>query len=161
MPAKCDKCGEKHTNCFGPCQKQTKAPALPSRLVFEPMSVYQEKVRLTGKPLEPHEGYMRDNDGSWKVSSPDGPVLSVAFRGKAKRGEAWNAPDPEGQAIAFEVVRRYNQGHAFDMLVEAAWAATKDLDEFFRDSIKSKIVGAQLSSLVALRSALALAKEAK
>lgn len=84
---------------------------LPSRLVFEPQSVYVEMAALKGEPLEPHEGFRRDNQGGWIINSADerGVMITVSFQGKAKRGQAWNAPDPVGQAIASEIVHLWNE----------------------------------------------------
>ena len=75
---------------------------------FEQGKSALELARLQGKTLDPHEGYFRENDGSWIITygDPDdmesdcGQVCRVTFQGKAKRGEAWQAPDPVGQATA-------------------------------------------------------------
>jgi hypothetical protein len=69
----------------------------------------EEFARLQGKELLPHEGYYRTNSGAWIVTCTQtdeegfqvgSPVCEVTFKGSAKRGEAYKAPDPEGQANA-------------------------------------------------------------
>jgi hypothetical protein len=76
---------------------------------FERMPEYEERAKLLGKPLADHEGYFRDNDGSWVIQDNEGNrIASVTFKGKAKRGETWNAPDPEGQANAELIVKAVN-----------------------------------------------------
>ena len=77
----------------------------PGPWKFVQQSVYLEKAKLFGTELPEHEGYSRENNGDWIVTADDKygmgvRVASAAFRGKAKRGSAWNAPDPEGQATA-------------------------------------------------------------
>lgn len=54
-----------------------------------------------------HERYSRDNEGGWRIlTKPDNkkgdfkPVGVATFQGKAKRGEAYRAIDPEGMANA-------------------------------------------------------------
>jgi hypothetical protein len=73
------------------------------------MDSAEEFARLKGETLEPHEGYYRTNSGAWIVTASEtdedgyqvgGPIAEVMFKGKAKRGEAYKAPDPEGQANA-------------------------------------------------------------
>lgn len=65
-----------------------------------------EFAELKGEPLAEHDGYYRANNGNWIVTSldadgeRDGPVCEVSFRGTAKRGEAYKAPDPLGMARA-------------------------------------------------------------
>ncbi len=60
-----------------------------------------------------HEQYARGNDGSWGVfTSPDDAgefhkIADACFRGKAKRGEAYRAPDPEGFANARLIAKAY------------------------------------------------------
>ena len=76
---------------------------------FERRPEYVERARLLGQELQPHEGYFRDNDGSWIILDATGErVCTVAFKGKAKRSEAWKAPDTEGQAIAEFIVNVVN-----------------------------------------------------
>lgn len=89
--------------------------ALP--LVFKPQDTYIENAKILGKPLEAHIGYMRENDGSWIISDSSGMRFAIVpFCGKAKRGEAWNAPDPEGMEHAEFIVRAVNN---FDALLAA------------------------------------------
>ena len=51
----------------------------------------------------PSEGsqLFRDNDGSFVIVTKDGERIgTAAFQGKAKRGEMWRTPNPEGEANA-------------------------------------------------------------
>jgi hypothetical protein len=58
-------------------------------------------AKLTGNPLQPHDGFFRGNDGSWSVFDAEGKGLArVVFRGEAKHGKEYGSPDPEGQANA-------------------------------------------------------------
>jgi hypothetical protein len=68
-----------------------------------------EFAALKGETLAEHEGYYRANSGAWIVTAVQtdeegfqvgGPICEVSFKGEAKRGEAYKAPDPEGQANA-------------------------------------------------------------
>lgn len=68
---------------------------------------------LDGRTLSSHEGFNRSNDGGWVIPIRDeaGEVVAsveVFFRGKAKRGAAHNAPDPEGQKIAQDIANQFN-----------------------------------------------------
>ena len=66
-------------------------------------------AKRQGRELEPHEGYLRGNDGSWRICDEDGyGVITVLFQGKAKRGQAYDAPDPVGQAMAFRIIELWN-----------------------------------------------------
>lgn len=65
---------------------------------FERMQGYEDRARILGQPLAEHDGFYRDNNGDWVVGGGDGRIAAVRFQGKAKRGEAYNAPDPEGMA---------------------------------------------------------------
>src|SRR5687768_12240135 len=71
---------------------------------FERMESAEEFAALKGETLEEHEGYYRDNNGDWIVTFRDpeddmgGRIAAVSFKGKAKRGETWRAPDPIGMA---------------------------------------------------------------
>lgn len=67
---------------------------------FQRMDSYEQMAALQGKPLAEHEGFFRTNGGDWSVGTDEGPVAQAIFKGKAKRGQAWCAPDPEGQANA-------------------------------------------------------------
>jgi hypothetical protein len=84
---------------------------LPLR--FERQEIYVESAALTGKELLPHEGYFRDNDGSWSIISATGDrALTVPFTGTAKRNERWNAPDPKAQEFARLIVTAVNHHEA-------------------------------------------------
>lgn len=82
------------------------------RLVFERDEAYTESARLLKKELGEHEGYPRENSGDWIVliEAPEGcnRFGTVSFRGAAKRGKTWNAPDSEGQANARRIVAAWN-----------------------------------------------------
>ena len=56
--------------------------------------------------------YGRDNNGDWILMIGEGDNKrrfgAVSFQGKAKRGQAYNAPDPEGFAAAQLVCRMWN-----------------------------------------------------
>jgi hypothetical protein len=67
---------------------------------FERMATALELARLQGKELETHDGYFRENDGSWIVTHESGQIARITFHGSAKRGQGYMAPDPEGQANA-------------------------------------------------------------
>lgn len=112
--------GQSCSNCGGTEFHWTGAKSMSNAhtpLKFERQDVYEEHAKLTGKALEAHEGYFRENDGSWVIADKDGNgIITVRFQGKAKRGQAWNAPDPEGQALARNIVKCVN---AHDKLVEA------------------------------------------
>lgn len=81
-------------------------PAESEKWIFARMGSAEEFADLTGRPLAEHEGYYRANNGNWIVvcRDPDGesggPVCEVTFRGTAKRGQAYGAPDPVGMARA-------------------------------------------------------------
>lgn len=79
----------------------------PGPWQFERMDSAVEFAALKGEALEEHEGYFRDNNGDWIVTwkDPDpegygGRIAAVSFKGSAKRGQAYGAPDPEGMANA-------------------------------------------------------------
>lgn len=80
------------------------------KLKFERNPDYEENARILKKTLADHEGYPRENDGSWIIQDADTGlgIITVRFQGKAKRGQAWNAPDPEGMAIARLIVEAVN-----------------------------------------------------
>lgn len=80
------------------------------KLKLERNDATVELARLQGRELEDHEGYPRDNNGDWVILWEDGGRMgTVCFMGKAKRGEAYRAPDPEGLAIARRLVSLWNQ----------------------------------------------------
>jgi hypothetical protein len=64
----------------------------------------EELYRLQKREMPEHEGYFRENSGDWVVGFTSehgqGRIAAVAFKGKAKRGQGWTAPDPEGMANA-------------------------------------------------------------
>jgi hypothetical protein len=72
------------------------------------METADELAKLKGVTLAPHEGWFRDNDGSWLVVTDDGRLCTVKFRGTAKRGQAHQAEDPEGLANAKRIVALWN-----------------------------------------------------
>ena len=101
------------------------------RYKFEPQEIYLERARLLGKPLAEHEGYYRENDGSWIIADSEGVGrITVRFQGKAKRGQAWNAPDPEGQALARKITDFLNAHDALAeqvrVIADRALEATRD-----------------------------------
>jgi hypothetical protein len=72
----------------------------PGPWIFRRMEGFEERSRILGRELSEHEGYMRSNDGDWMVVWSDGGLASVQFKGKAKRGQGYQTPDPEGMANA-------------------------------------------------------------
>lgn len=79
------------------------------RLKFERLSAYDEHAKITHKMLLPHEGFPRENNGDWVILEANGERFgTVTFKGHAKRGETWNAPDPEGQSRAQLLVHAVN-----------------------------------------------------
>ena len=69
----------------------------PGPWKFERQQVNIDYAKMKGMELAPHDGYCRDNDGGWIISG----IAKAFFKGKAKRGQTWNAQDDEGQANAF------------------------------------------------------------
>ena len=67
---------------------------------FERLAGAEELARLRKQTLAEHEGYFRENNGDWVVTSEDERIASVTFQGQAKRGQGYAAPDPRGQANA-------------------------------------------------------------
>ena len=113
---------------------------------------YEDHAKLLGKTIADHEGYPRDNDGAWILTDESGNrAVTVAFRGKAKRGQAWNSPDPEGQAMANRIVESFNQ---YESLREALWRAVGALEKIEAcGSIRVAEITAE-AALPACRSAL-------
>lgn len=80
---------------------------------FERSDITIRLAALDKRELAPHEGFNRENDGSWMISIRDendevvGRV-TVDYKGTAKKKDAWNSADPEGQAIAFALVEQIN-----------------------------------------------------
>lgn len=89
------------------------------KLIFEPQAVYVEMAKLEKRELAPHEGYFRDNDGTWIAWDNREGNVRVSFRGNAKRGQGWNAPDPKGQQIMREIVRAVNSHSELVKALEA------------------------------------------
>jgi hypothetical protein len=78
-------------------------------LAFTRNDGFEEQMKILKRPYGEHEGYPRENDGSWIIKDADGNgIITVRFRGTAKRGQAWNAPDPEGMATARLIVAAVN-----------------------------------------------------
>lgn len=91
--------------------------AATAKFKFERMNGYEERAKLLGEKIEEHTGYFRHNDGSWVICDSEGTgTITVRFMGEAKRGQGYNAPDPEGQALARKIVLAVNN---FDALLEA------------------------------------------
>ena len=78
----------------------------PGPWAFDRMESAVEFAALKGETLAEHEGYYRDNNGDWIITKRDadeefgGRIATATFKGKAKRGETYKAPDPIGQANA-------------------------------------------------------------
>lgn len=80
---------------------------LPLR--FERREGFEDQMRILKRPYGEHEGYARENDGTWIILDADGyGVIRVAFQGEAKRGKGWDAPDPEGMKLARLIVESIN-----------------------------------------------------
>ena len=107
--------------------KKTKPDPVALKTTFSAGRVYISRqsaalylARMKGVDLPPHEGFMRQNDGDWLlcIQYPDGErngFATIRAVAESKRGQGYVTPDPEGQANAFEVVRRWN---AFPDLLE-------------------------------------------
>lgn len=100
----------------------------PGPWVFEQAESALELARLKGETLAEHEGYYRTNDGGWIVTyrSKDedgydvgGQICVVSFKGSAKRGQTYNAPDPEGMATARLIAAAPELLEALETLVSA------------------------------------------
>lgn len=73
-------------------------PKAPWKLAFN--SDVADIASLRGKTLEPHEGYLRHNNGDWIITDATGRGIGCAnFQSEAKRGTAHLAPDPVGQMV--------------------------------------------------------------
>lgn len=63
-----------------------------------------EKLRIAATAIGDEIHYGRENNGDWILMIGDGDSErrfgTVSFQGKAKRGQAWCAPDPAGLAAA-------------------------------------------------------------
>ena len=102
--------------------------------------------KLRGTKPEEHEGYFRTNDGSWAISNPDGRICLADFKGKAKRGEAWKAPDPEGMADARLTSRQAEGMEAlkdFPMLLTPATTAWGKQVQEWQDKALAAIARAE------------------
>ena len=83
---------------------------LPLR--FERNKGFVELMKILKRAYGEHDGYPRENDGTWIILDAEGVgVIRVAFQGTAKRGQGWNAPDPEGMAMARMIVDAVNALH--------------------------------------------------
>jgi len=86
--------------------------------LFERMGSVVKIAALTGERLEEHEGYARDNNGDWIVTfrneDDSGRIAAVSFKGTAKRGQAYGAPDPEGMANAHLIAAAPDMFEALD-----------------------------------------------
>jgi hypothetical protein len=92
------------------------------------MDSAEEFARLKGETLAEHEGFFRANSGAWIVTASQtdedgyqvgGPICEVTFKGTAKRGEAYRAPDPEGQANAALIAAAPELYEALDDALDA------------------------------------------
>lgn len=73
----------------------------PGPWKFAPMDGYDELHKLRGTKPAPWEGYRRENDGTWTICDSMGTrVASASMKAKAKRGQGYCTPDPEGMANA-------------------------------------------------------------
>lgn len=79
-------------------------------LKFERNRGFEEQMKVLKRPYGDHDGYPRENDGTWIITDAEGVgVIRVAFQGKAKRGQGWQAPDPEGMKLAHMIVDAVNE----------------------------------------------------
>lgn len=115
---------------------------------FERMDGIEDQFRILKRELLPHDGYFRTNDGSWSVTDSNGdPVCRVLFKGTAKRGQEWDAPDLVGQARARLIAAAPDLYAALEAMVN---------DEAFEDLCQG--IGEEPEWLQAARVALAKAR---
>lgn len=78
-------------------------------LSFERRENFEEQMKLLKRPYAEHEGYIRENDGSWVILDADGVgVIVVRMQAEAKRGKGYSTPDPEGMRLARLIVAAVN-----------------------------------------------------
>lgn len=89
------------------------------KAIFDRSSAAIELAKLRGETLGEDDGYYRNNDGSWIVTFKNlegdvdddmlsGQLCTTPFRGTAKRGQAYTAPDPEGRSRARRIAASWN-----------------------------------------------------
>ena len=61
---------------------------------------FERDMKILKREYAEHQGYIRENDGTWIITDKDGQVARATFKGEAKRGKGYDAPDPEGMANA-------------------------------------------------------------
>lgn len=65
---------------------------------FARMEDAEKLAVLQHRDLAEHEGYFRENNGDWIVGYKNehgqGRIAGVSFKGTAKRGQGYMAPDP-------------------------------------------------------------------
>ena len=77
--------------------------------------IAEHEYIVSREPLVVGKKPSQANDGSFTIMlryGPDSddvkPLCAVSFHGAAKRGQAWQTPDPEGEANARRIVELWN-----------------------------------------------------
>ena len=78
-----------------------KSQHTPGPWQFKRTEGFEEQMRLLKRQYAEHDGYVRSNDGTWYILDSEGNQVAMAtFKGEAKRGKGYAAPDPEGMQNA-------------------------------------------------------------
>ena len=87
-----------------PDEGTARAPHTPGPWRVAEMPHFDDLAKLRTLKGEPepaeHERFFRYNDGGFAISTENQNVAQVTFKARAKRGQAYCAPDPVGLANA-------------------------------------------------------------
>lgn len=104
---------------------------------FGRMKGFEERAAILKQPIADHDGYYRDNNGDWIVGDGEGRVASVRFCGTAKRGQGYNAPDPEGMRRARLIAAAPQM---LEALKEIMQLSTLNLQKVRRDYERNRFI---------------------